>query len=72
MVQKKIIGHSMKATRIDVFEKEGVLHHKMICPYCRKNLVFRKESHYYPKGPTMKCPECKRLFKKFERPLKGE
>jgi transposase-like protein len=69
MVGKKIVDHSVKATRINVFEKDGVLHHKMTCPYCRKNLVFRMDSHYYAKGPTMKCPGCMKVFKKFERPL---
>lgn len=72
MVKKKITDHSVRATGINAFEKDGVLHHKMACPYCRKTLVFRVDSNYYPKGSTMKCPGCRRVFRKFERPVKKE
>jgi hypothetical protein len=62
----------LKAVRIEVLEREGATFHKVICPYCRKVMVFPLRSNLYPKGNTMRCTECKGLFKKFRRDMKIE
>lgn len=72
MTGKIKTDHTIQVARIDVIQKDGAIHHKIICPYCKKTLIFRADSHYYPKGPTIKCPECKKIFRKFERVLKRE
>jgi hypothetical protein len=59
----------MKAARIDVLVRDGETYHKLICPYCRRVLIFPVKSHLYSKGFTMRCSECKRVFKKFHREM---
>jgi uncharacterized C2H2 Zn-finger protein len=63
---------ALKAVRIEVLEREGEIYHRLICPYCRKVMVFAIKSNLYPKGSTMRCPECKGLFKKFLREMRRE
>ncbi len=63
---------ALKAVRIEVLQRDGETYHKIICPYCRKLMFFPYKSHLYPKGPTMRCPECKGVFKKFQRDLRKE
>jgi uncharacterized C2H2 Zn-finger protein len=63
---------ALKAVRIEVIERDGAVYHKLICPYCRKVMVFLLKSNLYPKGPTMRCPECKGVFKKFQRDTRRE
>jgi hypothetical protein len=62
----------MKAVRIEVLERHGETFHKLICPYCRRVLIFPIKSHLYSKGYTMRCTECKGVFKKFLREIRGE
>lgn len=63
---------ALKATRIEVLERDGEVLHRVICPYCRKIMIFPVKSHLYPKGATMRCTECKGLFKKFQRGMTKE
>lgn len=63
---------ALKAVRIEVLDREGEIYHKLICPYCRKVMVFAVKSNLYPKGATMRCTECKGLFKKFVREMRRE
>jgi predicted Zn finger-like uncharacterized protein len=72
MTGKTQTHQTIQATRIEVVQKDGVVHHRIVCPYCKRTFIFRVDSSYYPKGSTMKCPECKKTFKKFERVLKKE
>jgi transcription elongation factor Elf1 len=57
---------ALKAVRIEVLDRE------IICPYCRKVMVFALRSNLYPKGSTMRCTECKGMFKKFLREMRRE
>ncbi len=63
---------ALKAVRIEVLERDGATYHKIICPYCHKLMFFPYKSLLYPKGPTMRCPECKGVFKKFQRDFRKE
>lgn len=63
---------ALKAVRIEVLDREGEVYHRLICPYCRKVMIFAVKSHLYPKGSTMRCSDCKGLFKKFVRDIKRE
>jgi phage FluMu protein Com len=63
---------SMKAVRIEELMRSGEAYHKILCPYCRRVMIFAVKSNLYPKGPTMRCTECKQVFKKFHRPLYKE
>jgi phage FluMu protein Com len=63
---------ALKAVRVEVLEREGETYHRLICPYCKKVMFFAVKSNLYPKGSTMRCTECKGLFKKFQRDLRKE
>lgn len=63
---------TLKASRIEEFVRDGETYHKIICPYCRKVMIFSLKSHLYPKGYNMRCVSCKEPFKKFLRQLQKE